>query len=153
MKSQQDWKSMETLKHCGGSSVKTWILLWIKFFLVSYYYSCPLLSHSPQLLNSTSAIKLFFSVFPLTAELLQRLLRVRFPIAALPNVTGLQLYRGLHARQGPSASFQVHLGKQLPASSSWLIVHSLVPTLKSTECVLHGKTAQRINVIRGLCND
>ncbi len=66
----------------------------------------------------------------LTTEFLQRLLRVSFPVAALPDVTCLQLYHHLHARQGTSTRFQVHLGKQLPASSPWLIVHALVPTFK-----------------------
>lgn len=118
-------------------------------FSLSHYYSYPLLFHSPPLLKlhytfptkhftpftppSLSLITpiVFFLPPLLTTEFLQRLFRVRFPVAALPDVVGLQLHHGLHARQQASTCFQVHLGKQLPASSSGLIVHSLVPTLET----------------------
>lgn len=74
-----------------------------------------------------------FSLSLLTTEFLQGLLGICFAVAALPNVTGLQLHHGLHRRQGTSTCFQVHLGKQLPASRSWLVVHSLVPTFGNTK--------------------
>lgn len=63
-----------------------------------------------------------------TAEFLERFLRIGFPVAALPDVAGLQLHRGPHRRQQATARLQVHLGKQLLAARSWLIVHSFIPT-------------------------
>lgn len=70
------------------------------------------------------------SISLLTAKFLQRLFAVGFPVTALPDVAGLQFHHGLDTRQEASARLQVHLGKQLPAPSSRLVVHSLVPALK-----------------------
>lgn len=83
---------------------------------------------APHYFNRALLKVISFSL--LTTEFLQRLLRVRLPVAALPDVIGLQLYHRLHSRQGTPTCFQVHLGKQLPASSPWLIVHPLVPTFR-----------------------
>lgn len=63
-----------------------------------------------------------------TTEFLQGFLGVGLPVAALPDVAGLQLHRGPHRRQRAAARLQVHLGKQLLAARPRLIVHSLVPT-------------------------
>lgn len=65
---------------------------------------------------------------PPTAELLQGLLRVGLAVAAFANVAGLQLHRGPGQRQRAAAGLQVHLGKQLLASSARLVVDVFVPS-------------------------
>lgn len=75
--------------------------------------------------------------FVLTTEFLQWLLRVCFTVTSFPDVIGLQLHHGLHAGQWTTTGFQVHLGKQLLAPSSWFIVHTLVPACQDKKATFY----------------
>lgn len=81
-------------------------------------------------------LKKLWKKITLTTKLLQRFLRVRLSIAALPNVAGLQLHRGPNGGQRLTTRLQVHLGKQLLTACSWLVVDSLIQTWGEGEWIL-----------------
>ena len=78
-----------------------------------------------------------------TAQFLQGLLGVGLAVAALADVTGLELHHGPHGRQGPAARLQVHLGKQLLAARPWFVVHPLVPAWDKQKRFVRGVAQSR----------